>query len=126
MAVMIKSMTGFGRSEIVCEEYKLAVEMKSVNHRYFDLSIRMPRVFNRFEAQIRTLLKTYIERGKIDLYISYENYSGALSGVRYNRALAEEYLKYCREMAEDLEVDSLRRARERWTRKSSGKRFPPA
>ena len=102
MAVMIKSMTGFGRSEIVCEEYKLAVEMKSVNHRYFDLSIRMPRVFNRFEAQIRTLLKTYIERGKIDLYISYENYSGALSGVRYNRALAEEYLKYCREMAEDL------------------------
>ena len=104
MAVMIKSMTGFGRSEIVCEEYKLAVEMKSVNHRYFDLSIRMPRVFNRFEAQIRTLLKTYIERGKIDLYISYENYAGALSGVRYNRALAEEYLKYCREMAEDQPV----------------------
>ena len=106
---MIRSMTGFGRSETVCEAYKLTVEMKSVNHRYFDLSIRMPRLFNRFEAQIRTLLKTGIERGKIDLYISYENYAAAESSVKYNRALAEEYLKYCRQMASDLGIqDDIR------------------
>ena len=54
---MIKSMTGFGRCEIVTEEYKVSVEMKAVNHRYLDLSIKMPKKFNYFESAIRTLLK---------------------------------------------------------------------
>ena len=64
---MLKSMTGFGRCELTTEEYKISVEMKAVNHRYLDLSIKMPKKFNYFESGIRTLLKKYIQRGKVDL-----------------------------------------------------------
>ena len=60
--IMIKSMTGFGRSEKTTKECKITVEMKAVNHRYCDLSIRLPKKFNYFEAGIRTVLKEYIER----------------------------------------------------------------
>ena len=72
---MLKSMTGFGRCENVTDEYKISVEMKAVNHRYLDLSIKMPKKFNYFEASIRTLLKKYIQRGKVDLFINYEDYT---------------------------------------------------
>ena len=63
---MVKSMTGFGRGEAADEDYKIQVEMKSVNHRYLDLGIKMPKKFNPFEARIRKLLKKDIERGKVD------------------------------------------------------------
>ena len=65
---MLKSMTGFGRCENATDEYKISVEMKAVNHRYLDLSIKMPKKFNYFEAAIRTLLKKYIQRGKVDIF----------------------------------------------------------
>ena len=84
----VRSMTGYGRSETLTEEYRLVVEIKSVNHRFLDLNIRMPRLFNRFEASIRSLLKTYIERGKVDLFITYEDYLKGESGLKYNRVLA--------------------------------------
>ena len=64
---MIKSMTGFGRSEKVTDQYKISVEIKSVNHRYLDLSIKMPKRFNYFEAALRNLLKNDIQRGKVDV-----------------------------------------------------------
>ena len=73
---MLKSMTGFGRYETVTDRYKISVEMKAVNHRYLDLSIKMPKKFNYFEASIRALLKAYIQRGKVDLFISYEGLYG--------------------------------------------------
>ena len=82
---MLKSMTGFGRCEITTEEYKISVEMKAVNHRYLDLSIKMPKKFNFFEAGIRNLLKKYIQRGKVDLFISYEDYTeGRMSLKRFS------------------------------------------
>jgi len=59
---MIKSMTGFGRAELIDEEKKITVEMKSVNHRYLDINMRMPKKFSVFEASIRSLLKVYPER----------------------------------------------------------------
>ena len=70
---MIKSMTGFGRCEIANEKRKFTIEMKSVNHRYFDVNIKMPKKLNFFESSIRNLLKEYIERCKVDVYISYED-----------------------------------------------------
>ena len=70
---MIKSMTGFGRAELVDEEKKITVEMKSVNHRYLDINMRMPKKLSFFEAAIRNLLKEYIQRGKVDLFITYED-----------------------------------------------------
>ena len=84
---MLKSMTGFGRCENVTDEYKLSVEMKAVNHRYLDLNIKMPKRFNYFETSIRTLLKKYIQRGKVDLFINYEDYTESNLCLKYNQAL---------------------------------------
>ena len=87
---MIKSMTGFGRAEVMEENRKFTVEIKSVNHRYFDVNIKMPKKFNYFEAAIRTLLKKYIQRGKVDLFINYEDYTEGNLCLKYNKALAGE------------------------------------
>lgn len=69
---MIKSMTGFGRAEVADASRKFTVEIKSVNHRYLDVNIKLPKTLNFFESAIRSLLKEYIERGKVDVFISYE------------------------------------------------------
>ena len=71
---MLKSMTGFGRFEAANEEHKITVEMKSVNHRYLDMSVKMPKKLSIFEAGIRNVLKQHIGRGKVDIYITYEDY----------------------------------------------------
>lgn len=102
---MIKSMTGFGRCEITENNRKFTVEMKSVNHRYLDISIKMPKKLNFFESAIRTELKNYISRGKVDLFISYEDYTENNASIRYNRELAAEYMKYLRQMQEDFGLD---------------------
>ncbi|MBQ8518575.1 MAG: YicC family protein [Agathobacter sp.] len=102
---MIKSMTGFGRCEIANEKRKFTIEMKSVNHRYFDVNIKMPKKLNFFESSIRNLLKEYIERGKVDVYITYEDYSEDNFALKYNATLAGEYLKHLRDMAEQFGLD---------------------
>ena len=103
---MIKSMTGFGRCEIQKESRKFTVELKSVNHRYLDVNIRMPKKLNFFETAIRTLLKSYANRGKIDIFITYEDISQAQVSVKYNAALAAEYLKYLRQMEEEFGLEN--------------------
>ena len=100
---MLKSMTGFGRCEMATDEYKISVEMKAVNHRYLDLSIKMPKKFNYFEA-IRAQLKKYIQRGKVDVFISYEDYTDEKMSLKYNRSLAGEYMDYFRQMADELGI----------------------
>lgn len=102
---MIKSMTGFGRCEIAENNRKFTVEMKSVNHRYLDVNIKMPKKLNFFESAIRGELKNYISRGKVDIFITYEDFSENNSSVRYNKELAGEYLKYLRQMAQDFYLD---------------------
>lgn len=102
---MIKSMTGFGRCEVAEGSRKFTVEMKSVNHRYLDVNMKMPKKLNFFESAIRSELKNYISRGKVDLFITYEDFSENNSIVRYNKELAEEYLTYLRQMAEDFGLD---------------------
>ncbi len=102
---MIKSMTGFGRCEVTENNRKFTVEMKSVNHRYLDMNIKMPKKLNLFESAIRAELKNYISRGKVDLFISYEDYTGNNASIRYNRELAAEYMKYLRQMQEDFGLE---------------------
>ena len=87
---MIKSMTGFGRSEVTDGDRKVTVEMKSVNHRYFEPSVKMPKKLNFYEAGIRAELKKYISRGKVDVFISYEDYTENKYCLKYNEELAEE------------------------------------
>lgn len=102
---MIKSMTGYGRCEKVTAQGKCTVEIKSVNHRYFDLSVKLPRKFNCYEADIREVLKDYIQRGKVDVFVSYEDYSQNAANIKYNSDLAEEYLRYLRSMAAQFEIE---------------------
>ena len=87
---MIKSMTGFGRCEIAEADRKFTVEMKGVNHRYLDVNIRMPKKLNFFESAIRNLLKQYVQRGKIDIFIGYEDMTESQMTLKYNQKLAEE------------------------------------
>ncbi len=115
---MVRSMTGFGRCEVANEDIKITVEMKSVNNRYFDTNIRLPKKFNAFESVVRNLLKNYAIRGKIDIFITYEDLRGTESALKYNETLAAEYVEYSRKMAEqfgihnDYNVSSLMRAPE--------------
>lgn len=96
---MAKSMTGFGRYEAVTEDYKVIVEIKSVNHRYFDLSVKLPRKLNMFEQMIRGILKRDIGRGKVDVYISYEDYTEAEVNVRYHSCLVQGYIDSIQDIA---------------------------
>ena len=103
---MIKSMTGFGRCEISEAERKFTIELKGVNHRYLDVNIRMPKKLNFFEASIRNLLKKYAQRGKVDIFITYEDFSENQVSLKYNETLAEEYLKYFKQMEEKFSLEN--------------------
>ncbi len=103
---MIKSMTGFGRCEAVTDECKISVEIKAVNHRYLDLSIKMPKKFNYFEAAMRTLLKDYIQRGKVDVFVTYEDYTEEKVALKYNSSLAAEYVQSFEKMAEQFGIEN--------------------
>ena len=103
---MIKSMTGFGRAEVADASRKFTVEIKSVNHRYLDVNIKMPKALNFFESTIRNLLKEYIERGKVDVFISYEDYTEENYSLKYNAGLAEQYMTYLKEMAEQFGIEN--------------------
>ena len=107
---MIKSMTGFGHGESQKDGRHFTVEMKSVNHRYFDVNIRMPKTLGFFEASIRDTLKKHIHRGKVDVFITYENLSDTNVNVRYNPSIAAEYVRYYKELAEQFGLDSDIRA----------------
>ena len=85
---MIKSMTGFGRSEIVKGNRKISVEIKSVNHRYLEAGIKMPKKLNVFESRMRDLLKKYATRGKIDIFINYEDDSESQVNLKFNQNIA--------------------------------------
>lgn len=118
---MIKSMTGFGRCEIMENDRKFTVELKSVNHRYLDVNIKMPKKFGFFESSIRTLLKEYIQRGKVDVFVTYEDYTEENFALKYNEDVAASYLKYLNQMAEtfglekDIRVSTLSRYPEVFT-----------
>ena len=103
---MIKSMTGFGRAEAVSRERKVSVELKSVNHRYLDLNIKMPKRLSYFEGEIRNVMKTYTRRGKVDVFITYEDYTMGGMALKYNAELAKEYLGYLNQMSEELGIEN--------------------
>lgn len=99
-------MTGFGRAEVVTNERRITVELKSVNHRYLDMNIKMPKKLSFFEGAIRNLMKTYMQRGKVDVFITYEDYTLNRAALKYNRELAKEYLGYLREMEEEFGLEN--------------------
>ena len=95
---MIKSMTGFGRAEAVNELRKITVEMKSVNNRYFDCNIRLPKKYSAFEADVRGILKEYVSRGKVDVFVTEETYAESNSEPVLSEALAAKYADILKEI----------------------------
>lgn len=103
---MLKSMTGFGRSEVTEGDRKVTVEMKSVNHRYLELGIKLPRKLNFLESAVRNEMKKYVQRGKIDVFVTYENLGEGSESIRYNKELAREYYDCFAQISEDLGIDN--------------------
>lgn len=103
---MVKSMTGFGRHEIEENNRRFTVEIKAVNHRYLDLNMKMPKKLNSFEAAIRNVVKEYAERGKVDIFVSYEDLSEENVTIKYNKDVAATYLKYLKDMESEFGLDN--------------------
>lgn len=106
MERLIKSMTGFGRSEMVTEQCKITVEIKAVNHRYCDLNIKMPKKLNILENAVRGAIKKAVHRGKLDVYIGYEDLSEHAACVQLNKELGREYYRALSELSEELGIDN--------------------
>lgn len=97
-------MTGFGRCEQSDGQRKITVEIKSVNHRFLDMMIKIPKKLNFFEANIRTIVKGYIQRGKVDVFILYEDLTENTNVLKYNQELAREYWTYFEKMANQFRM----------------------
>jgi len=103
---MVNSMTGYGRYEASENDRKITVEIKSVNNRHLDLGIKMPRRFNVFEAGLRSIASSQIKRGKVDIYISYEDKSAGAIKVDYNLALAGEYMRILDILSKEFGIEN--------------------
>ena len=103
---MIRSMTGFGRAKNEVNDRIYTVEIKAVNHKYTDISIKAPRFFSHLEDKIRKKISTAISRGKIDVYISFENYSDKGINIKFNRGLAKTYINELNILAEETGIDN--------------------
>ena len=112
---MIKSMTGYGKSTLEINSRKSQVEIKSLNHRYLDISIRMPKQLSYLEEIIKSQISNKISRGKIDVFISWENNSIEGRTIKINTALAKAYIEELRKLAEEenlsdnIEVNDIAR-----------------
>jgi uncharacterized protein (TIGR00255 family) len=97
-------MTGFGRSTYEIDGRTYNVEIKSVNHKYNDINIRLPKFLNPLEDEIRKQIQSSISRGKVDVYITFENYSDKGTNIKINKALAKEYLSELKDLATETGI----------------------
>lgn len=104
---MIKSMTGFGSFKGSIDGFTVSVELRSVNHRFFEFSVRIPKNYSSFEDRIRKNVSSKIERGKVDCFIQLELPEGEEIGVQANHALAEKYLNAANSVAESLGIRKI-------------------
>ena len=103
---MIRSMTGFGRCEYIEDNIKFVVEIKTVNHRYCDIFIKLPRQISMFEEKIRSTISSFISRGKVDVFVSYENNSENSNHVVLDINLANSYFGALKKIGDN--ISSLR------------------
>lgn len=103
---MIKSMTGYGKSSLSINSREYQVEIKTVNHKYIDVNIKMPRIISYLEEDVRKLVVSRIKRGKVDIQISFENYSQDGNDVKINTELAQIYIQSLRKLAEAENLSS--------------------
>lgn len=100
-----KSMTGFGLGEVANNEYKLKVEIKTVNHRYNEIFIRLPRHLNYLEDNLKKLIKEYVHRGKVDVYVDFEYIDKSTVDVNVDIPLALSYKNALNQLKDELELN---------------------
>ncbi len=103
---MIRSMTGYGKQNLNIEKREYQVEIKSVNHRYLDINVKMPKTLSYLEDAVKKEISEKIKRGKIDVFITFENNSQEGRNIDINKELAQLYIKKLRELAEDEKISS--------------------
>ena len=108
----MKSMTGFGRSKLEENSREYIVEIKSVNHKYSDISIKLPRNIMCFEEKIKKIISSNISRGKVDVFITFNNYSDEGKDVILNKELAKNYINQLKELANENGLDDKIRVTE--------------
>ena len=101
---MIRSMTGYGRSQKILNGRDILVEIRSVNHRYYEYNSRVPRAYNYIDEKLKSLLKTGISRGKVDVSVTINNIEGRDTEVAINKGVAEGYVNALRSVADELRV----------------------
>jgi uncharacterized protein (TIGR00255 family) len=99
-------MTGFGRGEAVRNNRTITIEMKSVNHRYCDINIRMPKVLFHIENKLKNIIKEEISRGKIDVFINYEDRSDKANSIVYNSNLTQQYMDRFQEISREFHIEN--------------------
>lgn len=104
---MLKSMTGFGRAEKLTDGYLIKVQIKSVNHRYSDFTIKVPRYYSFLEDKIRNAAMQSVSRGKIEILVSIEQKEADDKEITLNKAVARQYINAIRDLAEYGVADDL-------------------
>ncbi|HZH94009.1 MAG TPA: YicC/YloC family endoribonuclease [Tissierellaceae bacterium] len=106
---MIRSMTGYGKGEVENQLYKLKIELKSVNHRYLDINVKLPRYLIYLEEGIKKLVKEKINRGKVDVFVNFDFADASSLDVKVDIPLAKSFKKALEELKDELEIeDSIR------------------
>ena len=103
---MIRSMTGYGRAQEVLDGLDITVEIKSVNHRYFEFSARTPRAYGFLDEKIKSYLQSRVNRGKVDVYVNVENNTEEAVSVTLNQPVAAGYMEALRTMADTFGLES--------------------
>lgn len=101
---MIKSMTGYGKTTLSVENREYQIEIKSVNHRYLDMNIKMPRTISYLEEEVKKTIMTYVKRGKVDVFITFENNSTEGRKIQINKEIASVYIKELKKLAEEENI----------------------
>lgn len=102
----MRSMTGYGRAKLEFEERSYQIEIKSVNHKYCDISVKLPRNISYLEEKIKKYIQQHISRGKIDVLVTFENNSLNGRNICINKELAAQYIKELKQLAEENNVNS--------------------
>ena len=103
---MIRSMTGYGKGILSVEGREYQVEIKSVNHRYLDINIKIPRTLSYLEEVVKKEISEKIKRGKIDVFITFENNSKEGRNIKINKELAKIYINQLKELAQEENISS--------------------
>ena len=101
---MLKSMTGFGRMQEVINKREILVEIKAVNHRYYEFNSRVPRTYGYLDEKLKGFLNGKVSRGKVEVSVSIFNQEGSDAAIEINRSIADGYVTALRGISEDLKL----------------------